>query len=58
MHTYAVVKVADPNGSGGDRSTRAASSSTFLSDPPLLPKPTNGTTGTPACMTLRRENAK
>ena len=47
-HTNAVVKVLAPNLSGGDgRSTRAAPSRTFLSDPPLLPKPKKGTTGTP-----------
>ena len=46
--TNAVVKVLDPNRSGGDgRSTRLDPSRTNLSDPPLLPKLTNGTKGSP-----------
>ena len=51
MHglTYAVVKLADPNRSGGDdKVTSAASSSTFLSDPPVPSKSKKGTTGIPA----------
>ena len=43
-----MVKVNDPNISAGDgRSTRLDPSRTFPNDPPLLPKPKNGTTGTP-----------
>ena len=50
--TNAVVKAADPNRSGAGRSTRAAPSSTNLSDPPLLPKLINGITGIPMLLTV------
>ena len=47
--TYAVVKLADPNRSGGDgKLTCAALSSTSMSDPPVPFKSRKGTTGIPA----------
>ena len=57
--TYAVVKVADPNRSGGDgKLTRAAPSSTFLSNPVVPFKSRKGTTGIPAQALKIAKNCK
>ena len=57
--TYAVVKLADPNRSGGDdKLTLAAPSSTFVSDPPVPFKSRKGTTGIPAQALKIAKNCK